>query len=887
MGTAANDNYSINISADNSKLKVKVQESLVQLDQLGIAGSKAANDLIDLGSGVKGASTSMLALGAVIGGITAAAAGFAYIASDINETRKAANEAKMGIEQFSQVFQVLGANVEQSELAGMMSDFSEKLGEAAQGSGSLYEQMQNLNLTASELTSLNTDEAIAKYYYAAKNAGMGTQQLTFLMEEAGSGLSNLIGTFDKFSSESAYLSEVQSKNAKYTQEQAEQFQALEKAGKDLGTALLSLAAGSATVIAEFFTTIATGVSSALNEIDGLIDAVGELRAAMSSKIDIQDGLFANTKNIKDVQELYKQTAATALAKTGYDSVDDLKKRIDQLKSDPAVQAALKRDATKPTAVGYGQYKQSSMSNYDTASTDPANAMAAELNKLQTLYAGYTKSIENLEAQKTDKVKALQMQDTAARDQSAKAARTAQEIHADSTKAYAAEYAAETAKIKALYADDTAEQQKQLAVQTKIYQDKQSKADAALKQAEDSAKKSTQVKKAELTDLQMYADELKKLGVTGEDYTKALQAKELELRLSNNEKIKNALNLKVDLVTQHWAAVGGVGNSGLAQIKAQNLKETQEFEAHYKALEALGENTTQARKDLLNAQNQRVQDYINQQIESGNTKDLTSAVKASPSDFSSTQIDKILQDQSVRTGMTEADPLAEMQVQQQQEMDLIAAMHEQKLIADDEYFQRKAELEASYSAQSQAVQMQNLQLNMQYMQQSAEGMYQTCALAFGKTSRATRAMFIAAKMAAIGTSIMNIYQWATASAAEGGLSGWALYAAVLGQIPTIVGSIKSVVAPDIAQFHDGITSVRETGSYYLQSGERVLSRDKNADLSKFLDNQNRQNSSTAQTINAQTIVQGNIYGDQGIVDVITRNRGTLLATVNKAEKELGR
>lgn len=130
---------------------------------------------------------------------------------------------------------------------------------------------------------------------------------------------------------------------------------------------------------------------------------------------------------------------------------------------------------------------------------------------------------------------------------------------------------------------------------------------------------------------------------------------------------------------------------------------------------------------------------------------------------------------------------------------------------------------------------------------------------GENSRAYKAMFLVQQSIAIGQAIINTELAATRAIAEGGpYAGPALAAATRAMGYISVGLIASQTLSGMA--HSGIDNIPQEGTWLLDKGERVLSPRQNADLTKFLRNQNQ---TSSQPITINVVVNGtdsNVSGD---------------------------
>ncbi len=158
---------------------------------------------------------------------------------------------------------------------------------------------------------------------------------------------------------------------------------------------------------------------------------------------------------------------------------------------------------------------------------------------------------------------------------------------------------------------------------------------------------------------------------------------------------------------------------------------------------------------------------------------------------------------------------------------------------------------------------------------------------GENSRAYKAMFLVQQSIAIGQAIINTELAATRAIAEGGpYAGPALAAATRAMGYISVGLIASQTLSGMA--HSGIDNIPQEGTWLLDKGERVLSPRQNADLTKFLRNQN-QTSSQPITINivvnsSDSTVSGDGTQDQKLLGESIAN--AVRAVIIKEQRQGG-
>ncbi|TEW83380.1 hypothetical protein D5R38_18595 [Serratia marcescens] len=164
------------------------------------------------------------------------------------------------------------------------------------------------------------------------------------------------------------------------------------------------------------------------------------------------------------------------------------------------------------------------------------------------------------------------------------------------------------------------------------------------------------------------------------------------------------------------------------------------------------------------------------------------------------------------------------------LDAQKSMYELGTIDHDEFLARKARLDELYSAKSKNISMMEIKSKMNMYAGFASGMTGIISGIAGENSKAARASFAVSKGLAVAQATVNAYQSATASMAlYPGPLGYAMAASSYAQAIGQVMQMKSVQG----QFHDGIDNVPNTGTYLLESGERVVDKRLNQDLKDFI------------------------------------------------------
>ena len=97
------------------------------------------------------------------------------------------------------------------------------------------------------------------------------------------------------------------------------------------------------------------------------------------------------------------------------------------------------------------------------------------------------------------------------------------------------------------------------------------------------------------------------------------------------------------------------------------------------------------------------------------------------------------------------------------------------------------------------------------------------------------------------------------------------------------SIATMSAQAIGQFHSGSDEVDQTGSYILQSGERVVQRAANKDLTNFLEG--NQGAAGGVTIDAPLVIEGDTTIDENrLMAMLVKQREQITKAVKMAQRE---
>ncbi|MDH2272998.1 phage tail tape measure protein [Moraxella porci] len=194
-----------------------------------------------------------------------------------------------------------------------------------------------------------------------------------------------------------------------------------------------------------------------------------------------------------------------------------------------------------------------------------------------------------------------------------------------------------------------------------------------------------------------------------------------------------------------------------------------------------------------------------------------------------------------------NPLAKLQADLDAEMALITSFHEQKLLGEQEYLQRKFDLEAQFDAQSQALKIAGYESQLALASGLAKDL-------LGESSRGYKAIFAMEKGMAIARVLMDnkvalAKAWASAPFPQN-LPAVGTTLVKTGALAAAVNAIR----PVIGQAHDGIMSVPKSGTWNLEKGERVLPKHTAKALDDKLDGMG--SGGTVNNINVNVSVDSN-------------------------------
>ncbi|PZQ87305.1 MAG: hypothetical protein DI534_14950 [Leifsonia xyli] len=220
-----------------------------------------------------------------------------------------------------------------------------------------------------------------------------------------------------------------------------------------------------------------------------------------------------------------------------------------------------------------------------------------------------------------------------------------------------------------------------------------------------------------------------------------------------------------------------------------------------------------------------------------------------------------------------DPVIAAQNEFTQEMALIDSHNELKLIKEEDYQDRRFQIQSQYAermAFAQNQQAMSVIDSVSIMSGSVVTLLETMG---DKSSAAYKTAFAMSKAFSIAEASMKLsVAIAQAMAAPDSLTTaqkFANYAAIAGAGASLINGIASATMTGMA--HDGITKIPQEGTWLLQKGERVLSAQQNADFTRFLrggdSSSSGSSSSGPATIIQNITVTGN--GDEALTAALNQ------------------
>lgn len=229
---------------------------------------------------------------------------------------------------------------------------------------------------------------------------------------------------------------------------------------------------------------------------------------------------------------------------------------------------------------------------------------------------------------------------------------------------------------------------------------------------------------------------------------------------------------------------------------------------------------------------------------------------------------------------------EQQLQQNREaMNLELQQNDLLLKGHEGYEKRKSEITAKYNAQAITISNQNAQAQLSIFGTTAESLANGMVAAFGESSGAAKAAAAVSRGITISQTILSIQSALAQALATPFPASLSAYAQVASLGMSIISTAKGAAS---GQFHGGIDELPshlDNKSFVLQKGERVVQAPANAKLSKFLDSQENNKSSSGGdiTVNAPLIVNGNIDDNAKFSEMLKKHQNSVVQAVRNSQK----
>ncbi|EJG0782050.1 hypothetical protein C2F72_RS01380 [Vibrio parahaemolyticus] len=239
----------------------------------------------------------------------------------------------------------------------------------------------------------------------------------------------------------------------------------------------------------------------------------------------------------------------------------------------------------------------------------------------------------------------------------------------------------------------------------------------------------------------------------------------------------------------------------------------------------------------------------------------------------------LQNLRIEQAVTDSERVA---VEREVAQEMLQYDYENKLISHSEYLARKNEMDLQ--ANEANARMNSLVI------QGAQDVFSQLENISKEGSSAQKIMFAANKALAIANAAIMMESNAvnaknavlTAGVGDPTAPARAEMAATMSRISDSI-RIGMMVGTTIGQFHSGTDEVDQTGSYILQSGERVIQRAANKDLTEYL-NSNKSGSGQVK-VDAPLIIEGDTtISESKLTAMMAKQRSEIAKLVKVAQRE---
>lgn len=234
-------------------------------------------------------------------------------------------------------------------------------------------------------------------------------------------------------------------------------------------------------------------------------------------------------------------------------------------------------------------------------------------------------------------------------------------------------------------------------------------------------------------------------------------------------------------------------------------------------------------------------------------------------------------QDLTTGLQGTSELNGLGATREDQLQVVQTALDAEILAVDQAAATKLAIESQYYESRR-------QLITGQMETVANSLSTITGELMGKQSTAFRVMFAVEKGFAIARSIMAIQTGIAQAASLPFPANLGAMISVASATANIISTLQSVRQPAVAgQAHDGLDYVPKEGTYILDAGERVVKPRDNQKLSRFLDAQDTQPSSTMQVSGLKVTV--NNYTDATVTTKQNSDGELELKIINTINKQV--
>lgn len=203
-----------------------------------------------------------------------------------------------------------------------------------------------------------------------------------------------------------------------------------------------------------------------------------------------------------------------------------------------------------------------------------------------------------------------------------------------------------------------------------------------------------------------------------------------------------------------------------------------------------------------------------------------------------------------------DPITEARVEYETQLAQLEAYHEEGLVREEDYLNKKHELYTKMLKAQTTAQNSVVMTYMEGVSTIGDSMAVILEAAGAKGSKAYKAMFALSRSFAIAQAALNLTTAVSQAMADPTALTPAQKFANMAAVAAAGASLVTQVTA-VGMAHDGIDNIPREGTWLLDKGERVVDRRTNEDLKSFLSNTNSGNGGgNTIYLTQQIYIQGN-------------------------------